>query len=384
MELRMCRVAATLILTLVFFSQTEVLAQRILREPQTKREPTSQDLGYRGSYHIVKSQNLTPIEKLMRKADFCQIDNYGYYMLIPNCASELDEDGEMPIDEVTSEKVKFLLKHDVVHYLDMEEECNTPLKIKRFKESEDYGYLKYCLESDRECFLNHSYYIVFDMDAQFDLNSHTFTVPFAGNIAGSMSVVTNDTHFDGSDFVTPSIDEDLAYRIETSTAQLVIFVKFTGGIDSYDLLECKPLKVCITDKKTGKIYFEYTPSETVNNDDLISQDSEEKTEKETVIEVTETMPEYPGGDRALLKFLSDNMRYPKKAQDDGMQGRVVISFDVDVDGKAKNPEITRSPSPECSFEAIRLVSIMPKWKPGTRNGKPVIVRYTMPLTFRLQ
>lgn len=384
MELRMCRGAATLILTLAFFFQTEALAQRNVQKTQSKREVTSQDLGYQGNYHVVKSQNLSPIEKLMRKADFCQIDNYGYYMIIPNCASELDEDGEMPTDEITSEKVKFLLKRDVVRYLDMEEEYDTPLKQKRFKESEDYGYLKSCLENDRECFLNHSYYIVFDMDAQYNLNSHTFTVPFAGNIAGSMSVVTNDTHFDGSDFVTPPIDEDLAYRIETSTTELIIFVKFTGGIDSYDLLECKPLKVCITDKNTGKIYFEYTPSETANKDDLISQNREEKAEEETVIEVTETMSEYPGGDRALLKFLSDNMRYPKKAQEEGVQGRVVIYFDVDVDGIAKNPEIIRSLSPECDLEAVRLVSIMPKWKPATRNGEPVKVRYTLPLTFRMQ
>lgn len=100
----MYRIAVTLILTLAFFYQTEALAQRNVREPQSKREPTSQDLGYEGNYHLVKSPNLTPIEILMRNADFCQIDNYGYYMIIPNCASELDEDGEMPTDEFSTEK----------------------------------------------------------------------------------------------------------------------------------------------------------------------------------------------------------------------------------------------------------------------------------------
>lgn len=378
-----CEKKATLLFVLAFLFSTGALAQKV-REPQSKREPTSRDLGYQGNYHLVKSPNLTPIEELMRKADFCQIDGYGYYMIIPNCASEPDEDGEMPTDEVSTEKIRYLLVGDVVRYNELEEEYNTPLKLKRFKESEDYRYLKSCLENDRGCFLNHAYYIMFDMDAQYNLDSHTFTVPFAGNMAGHMTVITNDKHFDGSDFVTPKIGEDLAYQIETNATEIVIFAKFTGGIDNYDLLECKPLKVCISDKKTGKIYYEYTPSNTVNKDDLVLQGNKDKAEEETIVEVTETMPVFPDGDKALLKFLSDNMRYPKKAQEDGVQGRVVISFDVDVDGKAKNPEIKSSPSPECSLEAIRLVSIMPDWKPGTRNGKPVSVRYTIPLMFRLR
>lgn len=246
-----CGEKAIWLFVLAFLFSTWALAQKV-REPQSKREPTSQDLGYQGNYHIVKSPNLTPIEKLMRKADFCQIDGYGYYMIIPNCASELDEDGEMPTDEVSTEKIRYLLEGDVVRYNELEEEYNTPLKLKRFKESEDYRYLKSCLENDRECFLNHTYYVMFGMDAQYNLESHTFTVPFAGNIAGSMTVITNDKHFNGSDFVTPIIGEDLAYRIETNATELVLFVDFTGGVDNYDLLECKPLKVFITDKNTGQ------------------------------------------------------------------------------------------------------------------------------------
>ena len=91
--------------------------------------------------------------------------------------------------------------------------------------------------------------------------------------------------------------------------------------------------------------------------------------EDTPYEVVEQMPEYPGGVEALMKFISENIRYPKEAQESRVQGRVVVQFTVSKDGYVINPQIVRSVSPELDKEAIRVVSLIPKWKPGKQNGK---------------
>ena len=103
-----------------------------------------------------------------------------------------------------------------------------------------------------------------------------------------------------------------------------------------------------------------------------------------VFEVVETMPEFPnGGMGAMMEFLSKNIRYPVNAQKNGTQGRVTVQFIVNTDGSISNIGILREVDPELDGEAVRVISAMPKWKPGTQGGKPVRVKYTVPVMFRL-
>ena len=103
-----------------------------------------------------------------------------------------------------------------------------------------------------------------------------------------------------------------------------------------------------------------------------------------VYEVVETMPEYPdGGMSGMMQFLSKNIRYPVNAQKNGTQGRVTVHFVVNADGSLSNIGIIRGVDPELDGEAVRVISAMPKWKPGTQGGKPVRVKYTVPVMFRL-
>ena len=104
-----------------------------------------------------------------------------------------------------------------------------------------------------------------------------------------------------------------------------------------------------------------------------------------VFEVVETMPEYPnGGMPGMMEFLSKNIRYPVNAQKNGTQGRVTVHFVVNADGSLSNIGIIRGVDPELDGEAVRVISAMPKWKPGTQGGKPVRVKYTVPVMFRLK
>ena len=109
---------------------------------------------------------------------------------------------------------------------------------------------------------------------------------------------------------------------------------------------------------------------------------EEATEE--IFVVVEQQPEFPGGTTALMKFLGDNIRYPVIAQENGIQGRVIMNFVVERDGSISDVQVVRGQDPSLDREAERVIKTMPKWKPGQQRGKPVRVRFTLPVVFRLQ
>ena len=110
----------------------------------------------------------------------------------------------------------------------------------------------------------------------------------------------------------------------------------------------------------------------------------EKVEEDVIHVTAEIMPEFPGGMAALMKFLGTNIKYPTISQEMGSMGRVIVQFVVDKDGTITNPTVARGVDAYLDKEAIRVVSSMPKWKPGVQNGKKVRVKYTVPVVFRLQ
>ena len=103
-----------------------------------------------------------------------------------------------------------------------------------------------------------------------------------------------------------------------------------------------------------------------------------------VYETSEVMPEYPGGIPKLMEFLCANVRYPVEAQKSKIEGRSVIGFVVEGDGSISNISVTKGSYPLFDDEAIRVVKEMPKWKPGMINGKPVRVKFNLPIYFRLK
>ena len=111
----------------------------------------------------------------------------------------------------------------------------------------------------------------------------------------------------------------------------------------------------------------------------------EEEEEEVIFMVVESMPEFPGGQQALFKYLAENVKYPVIAQENGIQGRVICQFVINKDGSIVDVVAVRSSGePSLDKEAIRVIKSMPKWKPGKQRGKPVRVKYTVPVNFRLQ
>lgn len=106
--------------------------------------------------------------------------------------------------------------------------------------------------------------------------------------------------------------------------------------------------------------------------------------KDEVFMVAEQMPEFPGGMKEMLKFLQENMKYPENAMKNNVQGRVIVQFVVEKDGTPTEFKVARSVDPDLDAEALRVLQTMPKWKPGMQRGEVVRVKFTVPVSFKLQ
>jgi len=119
-------------------------------------------------------------------------------------------------------------------------------------------------------------------------------------------------------------------------------------------------------------------------EEKIAEPEPVKEEETKVFDVVEQMPSFPGGPSALMQYLSSNIKYPVVAEENGVQGRVVCTFVVERDGSITDVRVIKSVDPSLDKEAVRVVKGMPKWIPGKQNGSAVRVKYTVPVTFRLQ
>ena len=102
-----------------------------------------------------------------------------------------------------------------------------------------------------------------------------------------------------------------------------------------------------------------------------------------VYDIVDVMPQFPGGQGELMKFLRNNIKYPAEAQKKKIEGRVIVTFVVNKKGRIIDPTVERSAHPLLDAEALRVVKRMPKWTPGRMNGEPVNVKYALPVTFKL-
>ena len=106
--------------------------------------------------------------------------------------------------------------------------------------------------------------------------------------------------------------------------------------------------------------------------------------KDKVYDIVEVMPQYPGGMPELMEYLAKNIKYPIQAQKKGIEGRVTVRFIVEKDGSISNVTVVRHIHPLLDKEAVRVIKAMPKWSPGMLNGKPVRVKFNIPVAFRLK
>ena len=190
----------------------------------------------------------------------------------------------------------------------------------------------------------------------------------AGNPISDVKIIIDHKY---QSITKSTVNAQGEFRIETSPEASILFehTKSDGS---------KLVRFC-----TPKVLAQMNPDNMVI--ELIPYiDIKTAATEADVYEVVENMPEFPnGGMTALMKYLSDNIRYPEAAHKAGIQGRVTVQFVVGKDGSIGNVSILRGVNADLDAEAIRVISSMPKWKPGTQKGEPVKVKYTVPVMFRL-
>lgn len=152
--------------------------------------------------------------------------------------------------------------------------------------------------------------------------------------------------------------------------------------------DAKPLVVKFNDlgiknKYLANYVYVFKKKEPVKPIMMPIDGNSELVDTDKIYEQVEEMPSFPGGSNALLSFIAANLEYPVVAQETGIQGRVIVKFVVEKDGRITDVEITRSVDPSLDREAMRIVKAMPKWKPGKLKGNCVRVKYTVPIVFRL-
>lgn len=171
-------------------------------------------------------------------------------------------------------------------------------------------------------------------------------------------------------------------------------IKFTAPVIKDDS-EVKPEEEMKTQEDLQKTKTTIGAFTVVGNDEIdgevlkakeeIAQPEPPKNEEENkVFDVVEEQPSFPGGQGALMSWLHDNIKYPVVAAENGIQGKVIVQFIVGKNGSISNVKVLRSVDPSLDKEAVRVVSNMPNWTPGKQNGASVNVRFTLPVTFRLQ
>ena len=145
------------------------------------------------------------------------------------------------------------------------------------------------------------------------------------------------------------------------------------------------IKIVEDDVKTEEVNFSTEDTkEAVEIKQVVIEEEEEEEEIEEVFLVVEEQPEFPGGMAKLMKYFSDNVRYPVVAAENGIQGRVICQFTVWRDGSIRDIVVVRGVDKSLDKEAVRLIENMPKWKPGKQRGKEVSCKFTVPVSFRLQ
>lgn len=171
-------------------------------------------------------------------------------------------------------------------------------------------------------------------------------------------------------------------------------IKFTAPVIKKDS-EVKPEEEMKSQEDLQKTKTTIGAFTVIGNDEIggevlkakeeIAQPEPPKNEEENkVFDVVEEQPSFPGGQGALMAWLRDNIKYPVVAAENAIQGRVIVQFVVGKNGSISNVKVVKSVDPSLDKEAVRVVSSMPNWTPGKQNGTSVNVRYTLPVTFKLQ
>lgn len=220
-----------------------------------------------------------------------------------------------------------------------------------------------------------------DSESKSETNDSTLTTP---NTTGSI-IIENSTNIDSSKNQQAEILEQVENKEEEKTKEKVTEIEIIDDKKDNKTTEKLPKKETTEEKREVK---EYHVDDKEESQQIVEQQTKPEPEPESnsnkIFTAVEQKPQFPGGDAALLRWLSTHIQYPLIAQEEGAQGRVIVQFVVEKDGRVGQTKIARGRHPALDQEALRLVKSLPRFTPGYMNGTPVRCWFTLPVTFKLQ
>ena len=179
-----------------------------------------------------------------------------------------------------------------------------------------------------------------------------------------------------------ALPEEILNTVKATELQITRDEEVVEEIKSQDELKETDTAVGTTDFDKGTDDLNVVKEH--KNEIIVEEKKPEPVDDDKVFDIVEQKPQFPGGEAALLKYVAEHLRYPAMAQENGIQGRVVVQFVVTKNGSVGEVKVVRSKDPDLDKEAVRVVKSLPKFVPGKMNGHAVNVWYTLPITFKLQ
>lgn len=334
--------------------------------------------------------------------------------------------------------MKKVLCSDMTEYFDIDKNIvYFPERLREFKASDEGLKLEKELNDKKNEIREDIFYITrkvpnYDVESaayQIDLREISFTqkstqpndIPLTSTIY-FLNFVSTDPNFTGEPlsqldfFITPGLDKNTVNNIEIHSTEARVYFNIAGSNRNGEFVAV-PIAVEILNKSNGEVYYEYIVDnsqfsekdmeailrhleESAGVEIIIDSSSESAIvpppppliaepkgnnipESEKIYEVVEEVPQFPGGDVALIKWMNQNVHYPESCAVNGVQGTCIVKFVVEKDGTVTKTKIVKGVNKELDAEAVRVVMSMPVWKPGRNNGEAVRSYFTLPVKFRL-
>lgn len=328
------------------------------------------------------AQNMQTIDEVQKSLNYAELRIYD--ATVPDFNSDEDSEGLMDTKDMSYATIKAIIDKDAITTYGLDEEYDTPQKQQEFLKSQKGWAILWQFSFLRDELLNQEFF--YKIDSNVGSKSNPLSVHLNEPNPTAFVLETADDHvvvdkdfYNFKTFISPTLS---AATLEKAKAcqkvEAYLTVRFADKLTEDGMFIILPQKIYFVNEADDEIIYAYTFQQSAVGSETTSTDN-------TIYDnlSANELPQYPGGDMAIMQFIAKNLNYPVAAMERGVQGRVVVEFVVEKDGSMSNVKVIRSVDSDLDKEALRVVKSLSKFTPGTKNGQPVRAKYTLPITFRM-
>ena len=328
------------------------------------------------------AQNVQTIDDVQKSLNYAELQIR--HAIVPDYNSDEDSEELMDTREMAYSTIKAIIQKDAITVYGLDEEYDTPQKQQEYLNSQKSWTIRWKLSFLRGEILDQDFFYKIDSNVGSKSNplsahlNEPNPTAFVLETADSHVVVDKD-FYNFKTFIPPTLSAaTLAKAKACQKIEAYLTVRLADKLTEDGMIIIHPQKIYFVNKADDEIIYDYSFQQSASSSTASSTDN-------TIYAnfSADGRPQYPGGDAAVLQFIAQNLKYPVSAMEQGVQGRVVVDFVVEKDGSMSDVKVVRSVDSALDKEALRVVKALSKFTPGTKNGQPVRVRYTLPITFRM-